>query len=344
MIRQLIKSFITIVFIYFSFMLMYLSYVQAGKLKSYENKNEKWKEEIVLTKYSDPSITIEDKGNNDLNNFIKCYQNSGKTEEFSQELKSKINAIHKHFASSGPMVSFSYEDLYTGLHLSFNENSQYFTASTIKSPVALYIYDLNIHGKINFNEYLTYQASQYIEGSGTIQYQPIGTSYTIKELLEKSIVISDNIAYQMLADRVYSNEIKNYWKNLGATTFWTNGSTWGSSTTKDNAIYMKQLYNITQKYPKETKDLLNYHFNSVANFIKLNNKDIPIAHKSGWNAANVHDMAIIYNKQPYVLAINTLRGYDGYENFYYQATKLINDFHESYWSEKASMCYNQTFN
>ena len=53
-----------------------------------------------------------------------------------------MNAIQNYFSSSGTMVSFSYEDLYTGLHLSFNENSQYFTASTIKSPVALYIYDL----------------------------------------------------------------------------------------------------------------------------------------------------------------------------------------------------------
>ena len=92
MIRQLIKASITIIFIYFCFTLMYLTCVQAGKLKSYENGNEKWKEETIETEYNNPSITIDESNNNDLNNFIKCYQTIGKADNYSQELQNKMKA------------------------------------------------------------------------------------------------------------------------------------------------------------------------------------------------------------------------------------------------------------
>ena len=343
MIKKLFRSSFIIIFIYTCVALVFLTYVQASKLKSYENGNGELKNVKIITKYNDSIVKIEDKNNNNLNNFIKCYQRKEDTSNFSFDLKNKINEIQNYFSNSNSMASFSYEDLYSGFYMSFNENREYFTASTIKSPVVTYIYDLYANNQINLNEYMIYDYAYYLEGSGNIQYQPVGTSYTLQELMDKSITISDNIAYQMLATRVYNTDIINYWRNLGATTFWSQ-SMWGVSTTKDNVIYMKQLYNLNRKYPEKTIDLMNYHFNSIANFINLPNKDIKIAHKSGWNYANVHDMAIIYNKQPYVLAINTLKGFEDYTSFYNKATELINSFHELYWKEKADICYNESFN
>lgn len=332
-----------IIFLFFSF--AYIIYAQTIKLDSYELGNQNIEDLKTPLKaiYVEPSIQTKNANNNELNSFITCYQESINIDSFSDKLKNKFNKIENHFKSANATVSFSYEDLYSGLHISYNENQQYFSASTIKTPVVLYIYNLYANNKIDLNKLVTYQPIHYLEGSGTIKNQPYGKQYTIKELIQKTIVDSDNVAYKMLTTIVNTSEIKQFWANLGSETFWTNNHIWGQVNSKDGVIYMKELYKFTQDNPQISEELLNYHFSSVCRLININNTSIKIAHKSGWNSASIHDMAIVYSSEPYVISINSLLGYNDYTTFFNKASDLIHEFHETYWEEKSEQCYQKTF-
>lgn len=343
MIKSIFKNFLIVLTLYVIIGFFYVIYTQANKIKAYESGNGKISELKLNLEYNSSSVKFNTSDSDTLTEFARCYQTATPTENFSEELQAKFNEIENYFRNSGNNISFTYEDLYSGLHLSYNESQNYFVASTIKSPVVTYIYEKYLNNEVDMNEVITYQPNHYLGGSGSIQNEPFGTDYTIHTLMTKAITESDNIAYQMLANRFYGNDIKNYWTNLGASTFWTNGTTWGQTNTHDMAIYMKRLYQFTKENSETTEELLNWHFNAVARFINIENRDLPIAHKSGWNYANVHDMAIVYNKQPYVLAITTLKGYDNYVRFFKDASTLINEFHELYWNQKSYYCYDTIF-
>lgn len=342
LISRLLKKTGIVLGVYFIIGLIYIAFSLSSKVKFYEKGGNSIDDTKLNLTYNDTYIYEEDILDNNLSNFVSCYQEPMKQEDFTSEMKNKYNEIEKYFASSKQKISFSYEDLYTGLHISYNEHQTYFSASTIKSPVVLYIYKLYTEGKIDLNTVLTYQQRHYVEGAGAIRYKPFGTQYTINELIERTIVNSDNVAYTMLAYYVNSSEIKEYWKNLGAKYFWSNGI-WCTVTSEDASIYMKELYKFTESHPEIKEEMLNYYFKSVGRSIVLDDDSIKIAHKSGWNSAVAHDMAIVYAKQPYILAITSLQGNQDYDSFFGHASNLINEFHNLYWQEKSSYCYNKVF-
>lgn len=344
MTKLLIKRYLLVLLILFLMIFVYKINFQKNKLSAYENKKNEVPKQDLKIEYNETSLTENDTNNSDLNNFIDCYKQPINKDAFTEDMNKKYNEIEALFSNSSEAVSFSYEDLYTGLHISYNETHSYFAASTIKAAVVIYIYEMYLKGEINLDEVMTYTINYYVEGSGSIQYASEGSQYTIKELIRKAIVESDNIAYQMLSSRVYNTDIREYWSNLGATTFWKSNSIWSSGNSKDGAIYMKQIYKFTENHPELKTEILSLFYNSVARSITLKDNSILIAHKSGWNSANIHDLAIIYNKQPYILTINSLKGYTDYESFFYKASNLINEFHVLYWQNKSNYCYQNIFN
>ena len=147
----------------------------------------------------------------------------------------------------------------------------------------------------------------------------------------------------MLCARVNNTGIREYWKEKGVTTFWYGNSIWGKVNSKDGAIYMKELYKFLDEHPELKEEILSYYFKSATRLITLDNPSIAIAHKSGWTSASIHDMAIVYSEQPYVLSINSLLGYNNFSYFFSKASNLINEFHDMYWNKKSEYCYRKVF-
>lgn len=76
------------------------------------------------------------------------------------------------------------------------------TASSIKLPFIAYVMTLVDQKQLDLNTELTYTAGFKIDGTGIIQFEPIGTTYTIGKLAELVIRYSDNVAYLMLLNHV----------------------------------------------------------------------------------------------------------------------------------------------
>lgn len=60
--------------------------------------------------------------------------------------------------------------------------------------------------------------------------------------------------------------------------------------------------------------------------------------KSGWASNSLHDVALIFDENPYILVILSNRGNTEYINYFNRISNLIYKFHHSYWKEKISKC------
>lgn len=217
--------------------------------------------------------------------------------------------IDQYIKKVGGSVGIEYVDLETGEKYTRNSTKGYVAASTGKLPLAMYIMELADKGKINLNTKLTYHSYFYIGGSGVIQYDKVGTKYTIQTLIKKSMKYSDNIAFSMLRNYVGRDNYVKYMKSLGAK-YSTSGA-YELTSARDLSVYAQHLYK-TSYTSKNSRILLNYLKETVYN------KGIPaavgktkVAHKVGmiYNIRVSHDYGIIYDEDPYVLSIMT----DGYQ-------------------------------
>jgi beta-lactamase class A len=223
-----------------------------------------------------------------------------------KNFSTNLNAeLYRYFKKSGGTISLQYQDLITGEGFQIKGKTSSRAASTIKLPLVLYIMELADKGKINMNQKLVYKSYHYYGGSGVIQYQKVGTSYTIRDLVKKAMIYSDNIAFIMLRERVGKGNFITYMKSLGAQYTYPRGQNLTSP--NDLIIYLKRLYQFSQTsvYGKE---LVTYLQKTVYNTtIPTGIRGIPIAHKVGMipESKIYNDAAIIYDKNPFVLSIMT---------------------------------------
>lgn len=255
----------------------------------YEKKNP-----IGITTYQEKkSKLIEDSA---IETQISCYQTTNTEELKNTVVGEYISKLNQLFQSNNNYFSFLYQDLYSGYTVSYNEESPIFTASTIKAPAMIYLYEEASKGKINLNEKLTYTSNFYSGGSGILQTKPVGTSYTIEQLIQYSIHDSDNIAYRMLMNHYGRKKILNYWQNLGTKNIYTLDTIWGVTSAKDASIYMKEMYRFSKENNTYGKRLLQYF--KGAEWKLITNKDgtFNTANKGGWSGTAIHDVAIVFEK------------------------------------------------
>jgi hypothetical protein len=221
---------------------------------------------------------------------------------FAQNVAKELNTYIK---KSGGKVTLHYRDLTTGEEFSIQGDRAGKAASTIKLPLAMYVMELASQNKLNLNEKLTYKSHHYYGGSGVIQNQRVGTKYTIRDLVKKAMVHSDNIAFIMLRERVGKSNFIAYMKKLGGKYAYPNGQNLTSS--KDLVVYASYLYNFAQNNHLG-KELVGYlkatDYNTT---IPKGIKGSETAHKVGMIPMSLiyNDVGIVYDETPFALAVMT---------------------------------------
>lgn len=127
-------------------------------------------------------------------------------------------------------LSAQYSELQSGLFLVDLDNNNYVSikgrspfasASTIKVPILVALFQDIDKGKISLDEKLIMSEDVIAGGSGNMQYEKPGKQYSVLETATKMIVISDNTATNMFIKRLGGAEALNQrfleW-GLGATT------------------------------------------------------------------------------------------------------------------------------
>lgn len=221
---------------------------------------------------------------------------------FSTKLSTELK---NYIKKSGGTVTLQYKDLTTGEVFQLNGKTSGRAASTIKLPLAIYIMEQASKGKVDLNKKLKYKSYHYYGGSGIIQMKKVGTSFTIRELVKYAMIYSDNIAFIMLKEYVGQDKFIKYMKSLGGQYAYPNGQNLTSA--NDLTIYANKLYQFSAK-SSYGKELVGYLKKTVYNTtIPRGIKGVSIAHKVGMIPADriYNDVAIVYDKMPFVLAIMT---------------------------------------
>lgn len=295
-----------------------------------------------------PNISYYYDNENDINisreiaasSLVNCIKKEITTDNLNDSVRSYIDDLNNLFNESYNYFSFIYKDIYTGFTVSYNADSPIFTASSIKAPAMIYLYEKASIGEIDLNEELIYDGRFYSEGSGVLKNKEYNTSYTVDTLINYTIHDSDNIAYAMLMNRFGRENIYNFWTEKGTKNIFMYDTIWGTSSANDAAIYMSELYNFYIENEEYGTKLMNYFKNADWKQITDKNGKANTANKGGWADSAFHDIAIVFDKNPYILAVysNTGNNYSDYRYLFDTTSKLVGNLHTEYWMQKMSNC------
>ena len=253
-------------------------------------------------------------------------------------INSIINEINNYYNQSNNHFAFVYKDLFTGFTVTYNADQSIFAASSIKAPTDIYIWEMASQGKVNLDEMLTYTSSYYNTGSGVLKNNAFNTQYSVRKLLEYSTVTSDNAAHNMLMDKYGRENMLKFWQEKGTKTIFTEYTNWGPTSGHDAMIYMEELYNFYISDDEYGNAVMTNFINSYPKFLKGKN-NYKVASKSGWSGSSLHEMAIIFADNPYiVIALSNLGDTGYYTSYFDTANDLAYKLHTEYWKYKINKC------
>ncbi|MGF1540597.1 MAG: serine hydrolase [Pleurocapsa sp.] len=124
-----------------------------------------------------------------------------------RDLKAKLTDLAAKYSEIEPEIFLV--DLDNKDYVSIAANNPIASASTIKLPILVALFQEVDEGKINLEEKLTMTEDVIGSGSGNMQYEKPGTQFTLLETATKMMTISDNTATNMLIERMGGMEVLN---------------------------------------------------------------------------------------------------------------------------------------
>jgi beta-lactamase class A len=119
--------------------------------------------------------------------------------------------------ATGGIVGVAATQLATGRHIGYRENELFPTASVVKLPLLVTLYEDAIAGRIDLSERVTYRDGTKVAGSGVLQYLDDGLAPTLRDLSVLMMSVSDNTATDLLFERVGKDRIEATMDRLGLT-------------------------------------------------------------------------------------------------------------------------------
>ena len=253
------------------------------------------------------------KGVRGLDQAGQASAGSGDPPPWEPNYKELQDRLRDHIEGLGQEWGLFFKDLTTGKSFGIGEDLPVPAASTVKVPVVLYASNLVSKGQLSWDERLTYSVDRdWRGGAGSLQFTAKdGDTFSIRELAEKAIVESDNIAWKMLERRLGIDNIVGFMWSLGGTVVYPGGQ--NISTARDMATYMEAALNFARQNPEGEKlvyDLSHTIWNTGLNrFIA---DQVEVGHKEGDITGVADDVGIVYAQKPYILSIMS-KGHDDVE-------------------------------
>ena len=200
-------------------------------------------------------------------------------------------------------IGIVYKNFSTGYRFSEDDEQYFSAASTIKVVYAMKIYDRINAGELSKDADIAYDPKYLEEGGGEITNQEKKDSYKLDYVIQNMIQYSDNTATKMLIGNTATatDVLVKYFATLGITLPQAEAAKNRITPKMMEAVWTK-LYNEKDKY----QDLIKYLEASSDNeWIKQGIPGKKIASKYGGIDANMHDTAIVFGNQDYMLLIYT---------------------------------------
>ena len=128
-------------------------------------------------------------------------------------------ALHKQLdaiaAAHHGVLGYSVLNLDTGERLSLRGDETFPTASLIKVPILVTLYDLVEQKQLSLDDPLTVLKIDQVPGSGVLQFMHAGMSLSVRDAAVLMSVLSDNTATNLLLDRVAIRRVWQKMESLG---------------------------------------------------------------------------------------------------------------------------------
>ena len=111
------------------------------------------------------------------------------------------------------VVGYSISNLDTGERLSLRGDETFPTASLIKVPILVTLYDLAEQKQLSLDDPLTVIKIDQVPGSGVLQFMHPGMMLSLHDAATLMIVLSDNTATNLVLDKI---AIRRVWQKMEA--------------------------------------------------------------------------------------------------------------------------------
>ena len=219
------------------------------------------------------------------------------------DLEKKIKA---YLGNDINNIGFVYYDLVSNKKISINEDNLFTAASTYKVGMNLVAYNMVQQGKLQLSDGIQYYNRHYEEGTGILQNQTattLSSPISIQKLLDYSIIYSDNIATNMVTEKLGGfNSVRQAVNSLvGVDEPTTSGNV---ITPETEFKLLKNLFdnrfNENYSHLIETMKSTEFH-DRIDKYLPYN----LVAHKIGNYDSFINDVGIVFTDRPYILVIYT---------------------------------------
>ncbi len=255
-------------------------------------------------KYINPLLECEQARNTMENNELKPFR--GNVEKFIK------NDLNKKW---GDDISVYFRELNNGLSFSIGRTEQFYPASLLKVPLMISVLrQADTDPKI-LTKKIVYNNPDFTSAQNTDVAQKLefGKSYTVEDLLKRTIEFSDNVSFLLLEGAVDPVYLKAVYDDLGIPDpYYLNDQSGYVLSTEQYSSFFRILFNasyLSKEKSEKALELLSktdYTKGLVAG-VPLN---IAVAHKFGLRKINgikqLHDCGIVYYpNHPYLLCVMT---------------------------------------
>jgi beta-lactamase class A len=130
------------------------------------------------------------------------------TARLHRTLDSLANAHHG-------VVGYTVHDIDTGERMELRGDETFPTASLIKVPILVTVYDLVEKGQLALDDPITLLKIDKVPGSGLLQFMHDRSIFTVHDAAWLMITISDNTATNLLLDRIIIRRVWDKMERLG---------------------------------------------------------------------------------------------------------------------------------
>ena len=272
--------------------------------------------------------------------YEECVSKGKNEIDTSDEIVNYVNDLNTYFSKY--RVSIKYVEINHSFDYGFNTDKVYYAASTIKALDGLYIYSKAAKGEINLDDTMTYTSKYNLASSYYMTKHKYGEKISVRDLVKYAITRSDNRAHQMLVDYIGFKNLKEYGMSLGATKTLA-GDIFGSINVDDAIIYWQEINKFINNNGELGEELKSYFKEADQNYLSIPDEKVMAIHKYGEYENYYHDIGIVYDESPYIIAILSSEGRGQFEAMIKDINMKIYELNKLYMSNREKACHNDVY-
>lgn len=262
--------------------------------------------------------------------------------------------IKEAFAEGGGVFAMAFKDLSTGEELLINAHESFHAASTMKTPVMIELYKQSAQGRFSLadsivvkNEfYSIVDSSLYSlsvdDDSESELYRALGSKRTIADLAYDMIIVSSNLATNLVIDLVDARKVTQSMRELGAPDIQVlrgvedikafDLGLSNTTTAFDLMAIFDKLASGQVVSPEASEAMIDILLDQQFNDIIPAHlpKDVKVAHKTGSITGVHHDSGIVFlpDGRQYVLVLlsKELVDFDAGTALLAKVSKMVYDY------------------